>query len=213
MIYKVAENDNYRLEIHTDEHPQTPRDWDNLGTMVCFHHRYGLGDKHCYDTVYDFLYDLASRIAVEEEIEGKTEEQLYNLISYHYVILPLYLYDHSGITMSTNSFSCPWDSGQVGWIYCDNDALIKEYGVANEETKQIAMEVIKGEVKAYDQYLQGDTYGFIAYEKKTCECCNHTEYEEINSCWGFYGNDFDTNGIIDYVPDDCVELVGKLEYA
>ena len=27
------------------------------------------------------------------------------------VILPLYLYDHSGITMNTTGFSCPWDSG------------------------------------------------------------------------------------------------------
>ena len=42
------------------------------------------------------------------------------------VILPLYLYDHSGITMNTCGFSCPWDSGQVGWIYADKAMIDKE---------------------------------------------------------------------------------------
>jgi hypothetical protein len=33
------------------------------------------------------------------------------------VVLPLYLYDHSGLTISTSPFSCRWDSGQVGYIH------------------------------------------------------------------------------------------------
>ena len=51
-----------------------------------------------------------------------------------FVILPLYLYDHSGITMNTTGFSCPWDSGQVGWIYADADCIKKEYGKVTPET-------------------------------------------------------------------------------
>lgn len=33
------------------------------------------------------------------------------------LLMPLYLYDHSGITISTSEFCDPWDSGQIGFIY------------------------------------------------------------------------------------------------
>ena len=48
--------------------------------------------------------------------------------------LPLYLYDHGGITMSTNPFSCPWDDGgQVGWIYASKQKFIDETGYSEAE--------------------------------------------------------------------------------
>jgi len=37
---------NKVLEIFQDENPESPRSWDNMGTMVCFHERYSLGDVH-----------------------------------------------------------------------------------------------------------------------------------------------------------------------
>ena len=49
------------------------------------------------------------------------------------VALPLYLYDHSGITMNTSGFSCPWDSGQVGWIYCTKKRFREETGYTEDE--------------------------------------------------------------------------------
>ncbi len=39
---------NYRLKIYQDDNTDSPRSWDNLGTMICFHRRYNLGDKHNY---------------------------------------------------------------------------------------------------------------------------------------------------------------------
>ena len=42
------------------------------------------------------------------------------------VVLPLYLYDHSGITMScdlTYPYNDRWDSGQVGWIYASHQRV------------------------------------------------------------------------------------------
>ncbi len=46
------------------------------------------------------------------------------------VILPLDLYDHSGITMNTTGFHCPWDSGQVGYIYVMPEDIRKEFSAA-----------------------------------------------------------------------------------
>ena len=77
-----------------------------------------------------------------------------------FVILPLYLYDHSGITMNTTGFSCPWDSGQVGWIYADADCIKKEYGKVTPETINKARTVMNGEVETYDYTLRDNATVF-----------------------------------------------------
>jgi hypothetical protein len=90
-----------------------------------------------------------------------------------YTILPLYLYDHSGITMNTTGFSCPWDSGQVGVIFMSPQTVAKE-GISDPEG------YLKGEVKTYDQYLRGEVFGYIL---------KNASGEEVDSCWGYYGLD------------------------
>ncbi len=47
-------NENYELRIYRDEHADSPREWENMGKMVCWHRRYTLGDKHDYDSPQDF---------------------------------------------------------------------------------------------------------------------------------------------------------------
>ena len=101
-----------------------------------------------------------------------------------HTILPLYLYDHSGITISTGPFSCNWDSGQVGWIFVSKDKVKKE-GI--DETK--VGEYLKGEVETYDRYIRGDVYGYRIYEVTTCNL-GHDHEEDLDSCWGFYGEDY-----------------------
>lgn len=166
-------NGNKTLEIHYDDCPLNPReDWDNMGTMLCApHRRYSLGDKHSYDIEY------LKRI--EENAGNKN------------IVLPLYLYDHSGITMNTTGFSCSWDSGQVGVIFVSRAKARETYGwkVITEKRKQIILESLKAEVETYDQYLKGDVYGFKLFENG----------EETDSYWGFFGDDHETNGIFDHV--------------
>jgi len=158
----------YLIEIYPDSSPDSPREWDNLGTMVCFHKRYDLGDKHDYcSSNYDSWEEMKEDIIKTENV---------------YTILPLYLYDHSGITMSTSPFHCPWDSGQVGFIFVSKDKVKKE-GI--DETK--VEQYLKGEVETYDQYIMGDVYGYKVFEVSTCDH-GHEHKEELDSCWGFYGD-------------------------
>jgi hypothetical protein len=147
------------IKIHTDELAESPRDWDNLGTMCCFHRRYSLGDKHS--------------MTVEE---AKELVQRADVIS-----LPLYLYDHSGITMNTTGFSCPWDSGQVGFIYVTKEKVRKEYGKKSVSPKLRAkvLECLRGEVQTYDDFIRGNMYGYVIEDKNG----NH-----VDSCWGFFGD-------------------------
>ncbi len=170
----ILETIDYRgkkIEIHQDTHPMCPRtDSDPLGTMICFHKSYGLGDEH--------TYSIHNAIAM---LQDK------NLIA-----LPLYLYDHSGITMSTTAFSCRWDSGQVGIIFVTKKAIREEYKWDKINKARVAkiLSYLQREVKEYDQYLTGDVYGYTTGD---------------DSCWGFYGHDHEKSGLLEYAKDaiDC----------
>ena len=50
LYSKLNDMKKYELKIVQDTDPESPRTWDNLGTMVCFHKRYELGDKTDYRT-------------------------------------------------------------------------------------------------------------------------------------------------------------------
>jgi hypothetical protein len=151
------------LKIHADGDSESPRQWDNLGTMVCWHDRYVLGDERPGGSPDGYFDD---------------EEP--------FVRLPLYLYDHGGITMSTGPFSCPWDSGQVGWIYVTLDQVKKEFGVkaVNGAIKKKVIACLESEVRVYDQYLRGAVWGY--------------EYGD-DSCWGFLGDTLEETGLLEAI--------------
>ena len=177
------------INIVYDTNPESPREWDNLGTMVCFHNRYNLGDEHSYRSDDFDSWDELKKQIVSDEGEC--------------IFLPLYLYNHSGITMRTTSFSCRWDSGQVGLIYISKKKVREEYGV-KRITKKLLDRVLGyliGEVETYDQYLRGDVYGFELLD---------SEGNKIDSCYGFFGNDIKKNGMLDYC-DLTEEEIKELE--
>lgn len=179
---------NYLIEIFPDNNPESPREWSNLGKMICFHNRYDLGDKHDYNhSDYNSWDEMEKAIVKENNVA---------------VILPLYLYDHSGITISTTPFSCSWDSGQIGFTYVSKEDVLKEFGgkIVTKKLKEKAEGILKGEVKTYDQYLVGDVYGYKISKITTCDQ-GHEHKEEIDSVWGFYGEDYcmeEAEGIVQY---------------
>jgi hypothetical protein len=139
---------NLRVEIDFDHDPLNPRKYyDNFGHMVCWHSRYDLGDEQPKQDPAEWIdaFVKSSRGAV---------------------MLPLYLYDHSGITMKTSPFSCPWDSGQVGWIYVSREEILRELGGSRltEALRDWAREILRGEVEIYDKYLTGETYQFVVFD-------------------------------------------------
>ena len=158
---------DYKISIYTDENPDSPRNWDNLGTMVCFHNRYNLGDKHELNhRYYKGWDDMEAHIIKDNDVS---------------VILPLFLYDHSGITMRTTSFHDQWDSGQIGFIYVSKKKIREEYSVryVTKKMRERITGYLIAEVETYDQYLRGDVYGFVITKHG----------EEVDSCWGYYGTE------------------------
>ena len=135
---------------------------------------------------------------IDDIIEAMSQEDKWKLLERYanIVYLPLYLYDHSGITMNTGGFSCRWDSGQVGYIYTDKNTILKTVGAFKNEKgnyikvneknwKKAAYKSMEDEVHTYDMYLTGEVYGLVVEELVDEE---DDEWNETDSCWGFYND-------------------------
>jgi hypothetical protein len=161
---------DYYLTIDHENYPENPREWDNFSTMVCFHRKYRLGDKHTYNHNDYNGWDEMEKDIIKNENVG--------------VILPLYLYDHSGITISTTPFHCGWDSGQIGFIYVSRKTIfgnIRGYKILTKKLKGIVTERLLNELKCYDQYLQNEVYSFeIVKDDERVEYCGG--YYDLDEC-------------------------------
>lgn len=151
----------YTIKIFQDDFPISPREDYNLGTIIHWSRNYELGEIDGRKEDID-PHDFAT-IKIKEGA----------------VILPVYIYDHSGITINTTGFSCQWDSGQVGWIFADKDAIRKWYQVKNitKKLKERVREHLVSEIETFDKYIRGDVYGFTVEDE---------DGEGVDSCWGFY---------------------------
>lgn len=131
---------------------------------------------------------------VDDIIEAMSFEDKWKLLEKHgnIVYLPLYLYDHSGITMNTGEFSCRWDSGQVGYIYTDKNTILEVKGrmksdkgnyiqITDRNWKEAAYQWLESEVETYDMFITGEVYGYID---------TNLETGEEDSCWGFYSKNY-----------------------
>jgi len=93
-----------RVRLVQDEDPMSPRDASNVGVMWCRHRNYTLGDQQFsalvpeFDEVSKFVSSLAGDLS-KDEVLGAIARHLKRTHGAT-VVLPLYLYDHSGITIS-----------------------------------------------------------------------------------------------------------------
>jgi len=199
MSNDVAHSEVYRgfkIDIVYDTDPMNPRtENENLGHMICFHGRHSLGDTHSYKAPSDLIEDLTG-----SEPEGDLNGAIGDGSAHRIVWEPLYLYDHSGLTMRTTPFTCPWDSGQVGIIYITYDEIQKDIGVEftgegpwvpSKEIIEQYEKLLKGEVEEYDNYLSGSCYGFRIYgpdldhADASTDDDEHWLEDEEDSCYGF----------------------------
>lgn len=185
----------YTIKIETEIDPCNPREeFDNLGILVGFHKRYSVSDdKPLSDGTKLKSEDFNgwdAMIAHVDKVEG-------GIIS-----LPVYMYDHSGITINTTGFnycdSQQWDWGQIGFIYISKKRAREEYSwkVLNKARIQKLYEYLRSEIETYDAYITGAVYYYqIVLPDGT----------EDDSCGGYYGSDHNTSGLLEAARNaiDC----------
>ncbi len=175
------------LKIYYDEIGDNPiKDWGLPITVDLFGRYEHLGSDYRAKDYEGFKYlreDEYLRKLKKIEREGG-------------IVLPVYAYEHSGIVFKTYPFSCPWDSGQAGFIYITKEQITEGLGYKpGEKGRRIAAkEYLKTQVAMLSAYANGEVYGFVLEDE---------EGEEVDSCWGF----FCTGRFSDVIDDmkDCIE--------
>jgi len=170
---------NYTIEIEQSEDVENPRNWDNATLMICSHKRYNLGDeKHDIDFNNYSSWEECKKAIIKK----------YNPV----VIKPLYMYDHSGITISTSPFGDRWDSGQIGWVIFTREKALEEYGGKRitPAIKEKCENLLNSEVETYDNYLRGAVYDFTIKDE------NGDEVENGVGRMEFYGYDHEKSGLM-----------------
>lgn len=183
------------IEYDPDPHDSNPRrEVENLGVMWAPHRRYILGDgrygssnasnnaRHRahhpeWNEVNDWVDEVGERVGIG------TPGIVKHLVRAHgaTVVMPLFLYDHSGLSISAgpnlvgadvepdrrthNAFDPGgWDTSYVGFIF-DTARTRERLGV---DLERVA-EALAAEVETYDQYLQGDVWGVRVEERSAFE--------------------------------------------
>ena len=165
-IYKQEEYRGFNIKIVYDCDGESPRAWDNLGTIYSNSRNYD-PDGH----------------SIEEIIDSETGKLDKEFVKNH-IMLDIYAYEHSGITISTGrggQFSDPWDSGLFGIIAVSKKDAIKEFGkkICTKKVRERALKCLSGEVKTLDMWYTGDVYGFQIEDENG---------DIVDSCYGYFGS-------------------------
>jgi hypothetical protein len=155
------------VELHVDDDCSSPREYNNLGTLVGWHRRYTLGDEQPRETPDEWMADFRAANADWRSA----------------VVLPVFMFEHGNVALGVGDFGDPWDSGQVGWIYALPAQIRKAY-TCQRITKRVRTEVaavLKSEVEEYGRYVNGECYGYVVED---------AHGEELDSCWGFIGYEY-----------------------
>lgn len=106
------------------------------------------------------------------------------------VVLPVYCYEHGGITFRCSSFSDPWDSGQVGYAYMTTEQIAElGWPKGKRGRKKAAEEYIRHCVGEMAAYVNGNIYGFSIFDK---------DGNRVDGCGGFYASHY---GEADWIKD------------
>jgi hypothetical protein len=145
---------NITAVIDYDPDAESPRTWDNVGTLALFHSRYSW-----------------------DEANLSIEEAQALTLDPNYLTLPVYMYEHSGIELSTAPFSCIWDSGQLGIIFTTVENAKHHWG---EHPRETYLEYLGGEVETFSKYLEGEIYWFSISQNG----------KHLEACGGYYEEDY-----------------------
>ncbi len=170
------------LEIDYDHFPMNPRtDWDNLSKIFS-----------CHNTVTGDIQAKGGYRSLHAEYLARCGR--------NNIEVPVYLYEHSGITINTTGFNCLWDSGQLGYIFIDRKSACEQYGwkrLSAKRIEQVKKDLVQ-EIEVYDKYLSGEAYTVSILD---------ADGEIADSCGSFFNIEEAKEGAEGYFPKGEIDKI------
>jgi len=159
-------------------------------------------------TSKDHLGDI--RMSIEELNDIRKSEEC--------ISMPVYIMDHSGVSLSLTSFNDKWDSGVFGLIYISKNRASHEFeDLSGLDLERKIWEVMEGEISLYNMYLIGSCYYAVIKTQKETEIDGEKYYTktenedslssifaeygdilpEVLSCFGMAEEDFESITVLD----------------
>jgi hypothetical protein len=126
-------------------------------------------------------------LPVDRVIDPANQEEVESMLAEATAYMPLYLFAHSGVSVSTVPFGDPYDSGQCGFAVITNP---DKHGISVDAMGHDWNATISGLVKEYDNVLRGNVISWTITKNIACDSCKHVKSEVIDGIAGYVGYDF-----------------------
>lgn len=186
-IWRVGDT---RCLVRQDDMCESPREHNNVSVMWFFHNRHTqLGDeKDVKAEDFDGWEAMMEHLKVEEGALHVT---------------PVFMYEHSGRSLSLGSFADLWDSGQLGFMWTTKEKLAETLG--EDATEEDIRKAFVCELEEYNQWIEGNCWWFRTVKppkgfvgESPGMRIDYDEWEEVDSCGGFIGYDDKKSGLLEY---------------
>lgn len=167
---------DYQINVYRDDEAESPRDNCDYTSHFWSNSRRNTFDSRRESSIADIVDENKLR---RYPLADSLTRDFYD----SHIWVPVYLYDHSGQSVSTGNYGDPWDSGLFGILAEDKDEIRKEFGckrISPKLRKKIE-DRLTAEVEEVDDWLTGNVYGY------TVTPLGDTE-DVLDSCWGFIGD-------------------------
>jgi hypothetical protein len=181
--FETQEYKGYKIEVMTDQWPDNPmHNWSMIGQEAV------LGRNEPIRLNADLLLS-------EDELYDEDADDELTLTEYlmdkkgAVIVVPYKLYDNRSQGMSLEEV----DDSQVtpdGAFYLTEEDLKREFGNA-ADAKERAYKGILADMKIQNMYYNGDVFGYAVMDGDNV----------LDSVWGFYGRDFEENGLLKQARD------------
>ena len=201
-------NNTVKATFAYDEYPEDPREYGNLGILFAYHSRYTLEGEHDRENHFQLNQALEeSRLVSRKEYVPEAERSVYEDYEPHELyalackatdtiaaVLPVYMYDHGGITINNTGFLRAWDSGQIGFIIATRRDVLSWFGkkLLTRQLRERTRERLKLETDILSKYASGSLL----------LCTIESPDEEITAYGGIESVDHFVDILNEYVGED-----------
>lgn len=186
-----TKNGKFKVDIKLSESFENPfTDWDGTIPIIVKSDRY-VSKEYQYKEIIEFLSE-------------KLDLSNCDLNDFNVIVD---LCKKANLNYSLHSSKGYSQGDFVEVLFVITDKFLKETGLSFEET--LRENFFDPSQDLFDDWAWGNIYEFILYEKKEFKkvypdgkIVESFEWDQIDSCGGFYGENIDENGIMDHLPEE-----------